>query len=188
VLGAIVERVSGQSYFDYVREHIYKPAGMTDSDSYELTEVVPNLAIGYARFQDDPLGVDPRRSNVAFLPWRGSPAGGGYASAPDLLKFARALRAHKLVGAQMTELITGAKVAMTGSPRANGKYGYGFASEVLAGGKEIRGHSGGGANSGVNSSLQMFWDGSYTVVVAGNYDAPAAENLAHKICDFLARQ
>jgi CubicO group peptidase (beta-lactamase class C family) len=188
VLGAIVERVSGQSYFDYVREHVYRPAGMTASDSYELTEVVPNLAVGYARFQDDPFGVDPRRSNIAFLPWRGSPAGGGYASAPDLLKFARALSAHKLLGAQMTELVTSAKVAFTGSPRANEKYGYGFVSEVLAGGKEIRGHSGGGANSGINSSLEMFRDGSYTVVVTANYDAPAAEDLAHKICEFLARQ
>jgi CubicO group peptidase (beta-lactamase class C family) len=188
VLGAIVERVSGRSYFDYVREHIYRPAGMTDSDSYELTEVVPNLAVGYARFQDDPLGIDPRRSNIAFLPWRGSPAGGGYASALDLLKFARALSAHKLLSARMTELVTGAKVSLTGSPRANEKYGYGFASEVLAGGREIRGHSGGGANSGINSSLLMFRDGSYTVVVAGNYDAPAAEDLSHKICEFLARQ
>jgi CubicO group peptidase (beta-lactamase class C family) len=188
VLGAIVERVSGQSYFDYVREHIYKRAGMHESDSYELTEVVPNLAVGYARFQDDPLGIDPRRSNIAFLPWRGSPAGGGYASAPDLLKFARALNTHKLLSPRMTELVLGAKVAMTGSPRANEKYGYGFVSEVLAGGREIRGHSGGGENSGVNSSLVMFGDGSYTVVVMGNYDAPAAQDLAHKICDFLARQ
>jgi D-alanyl-D-alanine carboxypeptidase len=188
VLGAIVERVSGQSYFDYVREHIYRPAGMADSDSYELTEVVPNLAVGYARFQDDPLGVDPRRSNIAFLPWRGSPAGGGYSTAPDLLKFTRALRAHKLLGAAMTELVTSAKVAMRGSPRAGEKYAYGFVSETLTGGREIRGHSGGGANSGVNSSLIMFWDGSYTVVVTGNYDSPVAEDLAHKICDFLARQ
>lgn len=188
VLGAIVERVSGESYFDYVRAHIYKPAGMTDSDSYELTEVVPNLAVGYARFQDDPLGVDARRSNIAFLPWRGSPAGGGYATAPDLLKFARALRAHKLLSAQTTELVMGAKVAMAGSPRADEKYAYGFATEALVGGREIVEHSGGGANSGVNSSLIMFRDGSYTIVVTGNYDAPAAEDLAHRICNFLARQ
>jgi CubicO group peptidase (beta-lactamase class C family) len=32
VAGLIVEKVSGQNYFDYVREHIYKPAGMKDSD------------------------------------------------------------------------------------------------------------------------------------------------------------
>lgn len=188
VLGAIVERVSGESYFDYIRAHIYKPAGMYESDSYELTQVTPNLAVGYARFQDDPLGVEARRSNIAFLPWRGSPAGGGYATAPDLLKFARALHTHKLLSAPMTEHVTSAKVAKRGSPRAGAKYAYGFTTESLAGGREIRGHSGGGANSGVNSSLIMFRDGSYTIAVAGNYDAPAAEDLAHKIADFLARQ
>ena len=186
VLGAVVEKVSGQSYFDYVREHIFKPAGMTDTDSYELTEVVPNLAVGYARFEDDPMGIEARRSNIAFLPWKGSPAGGGYSTAPDLLKFAVALRTHKLVRAQTTALVTAAKVTMTGAPRP-AKYGYGFASEVLSG-KEIFGHSGGGANSGVNSSLEMFRDGSYTVVVVGNYDAPAAEDLAHEICEYLARR
>ena len=103
VLGAIVEKVSGENYFDYIREHIYKPAGMTNSDSYELTEVVPNLAVGYGRFEDDPMGIDPRRSNIAFLPWKGSPAGGGYSTAPDLLKFAQALRENKLVSAKTKE-------------------------------------------------------------------------------------
>ncbi|MDQ3802440.1 MAG: serine hydrolase [Acidobacteriota bacterium] len=187
VLGAIMEKVSGRNYFDYVREHIYKPAGMLDSDSYELTEVVPNLAVGYGRFEDDPLGVDPRRSNIAFLPWKGSPAGGGYSTAPDLLKFAQALRrGHKLLSAKMTELITAAKTPMTGAARP-GQYGYGFVVENLSG-KEVRGHGGGGANSGINSDMRIFWDGSYTVIVMSNYDAPAADELNHKICLFLARQ
>ena len=48
--------------------------------------------------------------------------------------------------------------------------------------------NGGGASSGVNSSLQMFWDGSYTVIAVGNYDAPAAEDLNNSICEFLALQ
>ncbi len=186
VLGAIVESVSGQNYFDYVREHVYKPAAMRDSGSYELTEVVPNLAAGYGRFEDDPLGIDPRRSNTAFLPWKGSPAGGGYSTAPDLLKFARALRSHKLVGARMTELITAPKTKMAGAARP-GQYGYGFVVEEMAG-KELRGHGGGGANSGINSDMRMFWDGSYTVIVTGNYDAPAADELTHRLCEFLARQ
>ena len=186
VLGAVVEKLSGENYFDYVRAHIFRPAGMLNTDSYELTEVVPNLAIGYGRFEDDPMGIDPRRSNVAFLPSRGSPAGGGYSTAPDLLKFAQALRAHKLMSAELTELVTSPKVPMTGSPRP-AKYGYGFSTEEVSG-KQIRGHSGGGANSGINSSMEIFWDGSYTVIVLGNYDSPAAEDLAHKICEFLARQ
>ena len=47
VLGAIIEKVSGQSYYDYVREHIYKPAGMKNTDAYEMTANTPNLAMGY---------------------------------------------------------------------------------------------------------------------------------------------
>ena len=186
VLGAIVERHSGESYFDYVRKHIFWPAGMNNTDSYELTEVVPNLAVGYAHFEDDPMGADPRRSNIAFLPWKGSPAGGGYSTAPDLLKFSQALRAHRFLNEQFTELVTSPKLPMAGSPRP-AKYGYGFSSENV-GGKEIRGHSGGGANSRIDSRLEIFWNGSYTVIVLGNYDSPAAEELAHKICEFLALQ
>lgn len=190
VLGAVVERLSGENYFDYVREHIFRPSGMNDTDSYELTEVVPNLAVGYAHFEDDPMGIDPRRSNIAFLPFKGSPAGGGYSTAPDLKKFAQALRTYKLLSEELTETITSPKIDMAGSPRP-AKYGYGFAIERVNN-KEIRGHSGGGANSGIDSSMEILWsnsyDNSYTVIVLGNYDSPAAEDLAHKICEFLALQ
>src|SRR5262249_4709465 len=47
VLGGIVERASGQNYFDYVRDRIYRPAGMVNSDCYSLDQETPNLAIGY---------------------------------------------------------------------------------------------------------------------------------------------
>jgi len=55
-------------------------------------------------------------------------------------------------------------------------------------GKEVRGHAGGGAHAGINSDLEIFWDGSYVVAVTGNYDAPAAQNLAKEIVKFLAAQ
>jgi hypothetical protein len=50
----------------------------------------------------------------------------------------------------------------------------------------VRGHAGGAA--GINASLNIFWDGSYTVIVMGNYDPPNAESLADEIVDFLAVQ
>ena len=183
VLGAVIEKVSGQSYFDYVREHIYRPAGMVDSDSWELTEVVPNLAVGYLRSEDDPFGMEERRSNIAFLPWKGSPAGGGYSTARDLFRFGQALRSHRLLTERLTEEVTSGKVATGGGA----KYGYGFVAQGVEG-KEVRGHSGGGPHAGINSDLEMFWDGSYVVAVTGNYDAPAAQNLAKEIVKFLAAQ
>ena len=182
VLGAVVEKVSGQNYFDYVREHVYKPAGMKDTDSYAADEVTPNLAYGYTRFGgDDPLGIEPRRANFMSLPLKGSPAGGGYSTAPDLLRFAQALRGHKLLNAEFTEKVTSAKV----DTDFGMKYGYGFFDEAVEG-KVVRGHSGGAP--GINSELKMFWDGSYTVIVMGNYDPPAAQGLAGRIARFLARQ
>lgn len=38
VLGCIVQKVSGQSYYDYVRAHVFRPAGMTDSDFTTLPQ------------------------------------------------------------------------------------------------------------------------------------------------------
>jgi CubicO group peptidase (beta-lactamase class C family) len=187
VLGAVIEKLSGQDYFDYIREHVYAPAGMRDSDSYEATQVVENLAVGYRRDpQEDPLGVDPRRTNIFFLPWKGSPAGGGYSTARDLLAFSQALRGHKLLNARLTEEITNGKVDFR-SPAGPRKYAYGFVEQRI-GGKDIRGHEGGGPGAGINAELEMFWDGSYTVVVLANFDSPAALALCDRICRFLAHQ
>ena len=182
VLGAIVEKASGQNYFEYVRDHVFTPAGMKDTASFAVHDIVPNLGTGYTRFDSgDPLGIEPRRNNVMTLPMQGSPAGGGYSTAPDLLRFAQALRASKLVNAELTEKLTSGKV----DTPMGAKYGYGFMEQMIDG-KSIRGHGGGAP--GINSYLDIFWDGSYTVIVQGNYDPPAAQELGGKITRFLARQ
>ncbi len=72
VLGLLIERLSGQSYYDYVRTHIYEPAGMTRTAPYPIDSLPPNTAIGYTK--------DGSR-NTDLLPGRGSSAGGGYSTA-----------------------------------------------------------------------------------------------------------
>ena len=91
VLGLIVEAVSGQDYYAYVREHIFRPAGMGDTDSYLADEIVPNRAVSYTK------EGSRWRSAVFQHPARGSSAGGGYSTARDLVKFASALKSGKLV-------------------------------------------------------------------------------------------
>lgn len=92
VLGAIIEKVSGQDYYTYVREHIFRPTGMLDTDAYPRDAGTPNLALGYTRRP----GSGERVLNFDTLPGRGSSAGGGYSTAEDMLKYVRALASGKL--------------------------------------------------------------------------------------------
>jgi len=90
VLGLIIEKVAGVDYYAYVRENIFKPCGMTDTDSYPRDAQVANLARGYAR--ETETAGSPRVLNLGTLPGRGSSAGGGYSTAADMLKYVLALK------------------------------------------------------------------------------------------------
>jgi D-alanyl-D-alanine carboxypeptidase len=95
VLGMVVERVSGQDYYDYVRRNVYQPAGMPSTDHYALDSLPANTAVGYTTGADQ---AGPPRSNTDLLPGRGSSAGGGYSTAADLLRFLGALREGRIAG------------------------------------------------------------------------------------------
>ena len=92
LLGAIIEKVSGQDYYDFVRDNIFIPAGMTNTASYEADQLVDNLAQGYTT---EGSYDGTRRTNIYSRPARGSAAGGGYSTTDDLFKFILAARAHK---------------------------------------------------------------------------------------------
>ena len=173
VLGAVIEKVTGQDYFEYIRENIYRPAGMTSSDSYELDRVNPNLAVGY----DKQLVVGGVRytNNIFDHVLRGGPAGGGYSTVEDLLKFDVALRSGKLVNAESRRVLLSAKPAI-GSPF----YGYGF---QITNGGAIVGHSGGFI--GINSNLDMFLESGYTAVVMSNY-SQGAQPVVVKIRELIS--
>src|SRR5436190_4907826 len=76
VLGLLVERLSGESYYAYVQKHIYALAGMTRTAHFAVDSLPENTAIGYTE----------SGRNTDLLPGRGSSAGGGYSTAHDLLR------------------------------------------------------------------------------------------------------
>jgi CubicO group peptidase (beta-lactamase class C family) len=175
VLGAIVEKASGQDYYDYIRDHIYKPAGMADSDSYELDADPPRLATGY---KDAPGGT--RRSNIFDLPIRGLPYGLGYSSAEDLVKFHTALRNHTLLSAKSTDLAWTGKVDFTDP---GSQYGYGFTVKRYNGTRVI-GHGGGWV--GITNKFEMYPDLGYTVVILTNIDSDP-NGIAYKLREWLTQ-
>ncbi len=157
VLGKIIEIVSGQNYFHYVRENIYKPAGMTNTGCYELDKVNENLAVGYDKnYTDDGITF---RNNIFMHVMRGGPQGGCFSTVEDLLKFSQTLQSNKLVGAEYVKLLTTAKPELN-SPN----YGYGF---QVNSDKKSFGH--GGGFPGISSNLEIFPESGWTAIVMSNY-------------------
>ncbi len=171
LLGLIVEKVSGESYYDYVRENVYAPAGMTSTGSEPESEAVPNRSVGYTSANGK---LEP---NTDTLPYRGTSAGGGYSTVGDLLRFATSLQQHRLLNAAYTQLLTSGKV-----DTPEGRYGFGF-SETIANGTHCFGHGGGAP--GMNGDLEICPDPGYVVVVLANMDPMAAGRISDFITDRL---
>lgn len=167
LLGAVIEKVSGTSYYDYVRKHIFEPAGMSSTDSLPETDAVAKRATGYMR--KDGTWV----TNANTLPWRGTSAGGGYSTLQDLLRFARALSSGKLIKPALFEQMTSKQAAPERAP--NMAYGFGMMISEGPQGKQF-GHGGGAP--GMNGELRVYPKTGTIVVVLANLDPPAASRLA----------
>lgn len=159
VLGRVIEVVTGQDYYDYIQANVTDPAGMDATACYQLDHVNPNLAVGYHR-PDGP--GSPWRNNLFMHVIRGGPAGGGYSTVGDLVRFAEALRDGSLIKADILEILASAKPDL-GSPR----YGYGF--RIYPDGSV--GHSGG--FPGISSNLSFWPDGKWIIAVMSNYSGGA---------------
>jgi CubicO group peptidase (beta-lactamase class C family) len=173
LLGVLIEKVSGQNYYDYVRDNIYKPAGMAASGSEPEGQAVTNRSIGYTR----PDGVGALINNKDSLPYRGTSAGGGYSTVEDLFRFATALQQHKLLSAEYTQMLTSGK-----TDTGNGMYAYGFADRT-ENGTRCFGHGGGAP--GMNGELKICPTQGYVVAVLANLDPPAASRVADFITNRL---
>jgi D-alanyl-D-alanine carboxypeptidase len=167
LLGALIERASGGSYYDYVDNHVFRPAGMTSTGSLPESTDVPNRAVGYMRASPAGGAWVP---NAETLPWRGTAAGGGYSTVGDLLRFAQALSSGRL--------ISKATLAEATRPHQQ-QYGYGFG---VQGEGRLRSYGHGGGAPGMNGELRIFPQLGYVVVSLSNLDPPAASELA----DFFA--
>lgn len=170
ILGAIIEKASGLDYYEYIRENVYKPSGMINSDSYERDLPVNNLAMGYTNF--NPFGSPQKegyqRNNVYLLGPKGTPAGGGYSTCEDLHQFVLALLNNKLLNPDYTNFMLN---------RFEGPIGNPFQPPGPL-------RMMGGA-PGISAFLGISFQTGHTVVVLSNYDIPAADRLGEAIFKML---
>lgn len=165
VLGRIIEAVSGQTYYDYVNEHVLRAADMTETGFEPESVDVPHRASGYTQVKGQWIG------ETKSLPWRGTAAGGGYSTAGDMLKFAEALRTGKLVSPVWLQQATRPQ-------NHKGWYGYGFM--VQGEGRQRQfGHEGGAPGS--NSAIVVMPEQGYVLVGLANVDPDTVGNVINYI-------
>jgi CubicO group peptidase (beta-lactamase class C family) len=92
IQGYLVEKLSGKSLPDFMREHIFTPLGMTDTGFNVPQANLARVATIYApELKNGKLDPLPRDANITKVPGLASGGGGLYSTAGDYLRFAQML-------------------------------------------------------------------------------------------------
>ncbi len=171
LLGAVIQRLSGESYSDYLRNHILDPAGMTRTGySTYIPAQVPGMAHGYAL-------TGSKLEDISNQPQIANPSGGAYSTTGDLLRFAQALLDHKLLTPAMTATILTprASAPQPGGPSVD-EFTYGFAYQQENGITFI-GHNGG--TPGYTDQIDIYPSSGYVIVIFTNQDGTLIPAIQH---------
>ena len=160
ILGYVVEKVSGQPYATYLKQHVFGPLGMTGSGYERSEEILPGRVPGYQR------GPDGVLQNAAFLDMSVPYAAGSlYSTVDDLLAWDQALYAARpLTPASLKAMFTD----------YGHHYGFGFVIDQKWGQDRIW-HNGG--INGFTASFQRYPKAGVTTVALANQATPATDKL-----------
>jgi CubicO group peptidase (beta-lactamase class C family) len=148
VLGAIIEKLTGLSYGDFVQREIAAPLGMADTRATAVGAAEPMTRLA----PDGALQDRPRPSPMQ--PRHASPAGGMFSTASDMARLLSALAANRLVKAET--------LAVLFPPRAH------TPARV--------GHNGGAP--GVNAEIWFYPESGWQLIALANADPPVATRMA----------
>jgi CubicO group peptidase (beta-lactamase class C family) len=182
VLGAIIERITGVDYYDYVRRAVHQPAGMHNTDAYEVDKPVPNMAVGYTHLtHDGRRELSDVRNNFFMHVVKGGPGGGGFSTVQDLIRFGNALRANTLIQSQSMKRLIRGEVNLRGPEL---RYAYGF-NHRLVNGHRIVGHH--GNFPGIGAQFDLYLDSGITVAILSNTDPSAAQIIVDHLRNVLTQ-
>lgn len=174
----IVAAVSGTTYWDYVEQNIFRRAGMSGSGfftrpqwltdrhlAHPYMEVAGGRRVDAVRHLDQgsPLEyVLDRNPGRAFID---APGDGGFATAPDLVRFAHALSDGTLLDRPWADVLTSAKIPLDG-PADFAAYGIPIS---IVNGQWMYQRAGG--NPGVGANWSIYPDTGWVGVILVNRDA-----------------
>jgi CubicO group peptidase (beta-lactamase class C family) len=165
----MIESISGMTYRDYVRTHVFAEAGMPSSDFFRMDRVNHNVAEGCDPIRDASGTVVGWKKNINSFPPIGSPDGGAHVTVADLDRFLQAVMSGELLSPELTDAFLTPQVVHSRRDAWTQMYGYGLwfhvdeAGKVLWFGKE-------GINVGVSGLVGHFPDQDVTVTLRSNME------------------
>lgn len=168
LLGLVIEKVTGMSYRDYVRQHIFAPAGMAGADFCAMDEACPNVAEHYSAVER-PDGSITWRKNIYSYPPVGSPDGGATVTARDLDRFVAAIRSGALMSEAAARDLLRPHVKRDDFDGGSLWNGFGFEFSVNAENEIVR-FGKDGINAGVASFATWFPERDFACVLLANQD------------------
>jgi serine beta-lactamase-like protein LACTB len=173
VLGCVVEGASGMKYGDYVRENIFRPAGMDRIRVDDLYTIIPNRARGYGKTKSGEV----RNADLADTSNK-IPGGGFNSTAEDLVKFAAALQTGTLLKKEtMQQMLTPMK---TRDGKESPYFGWFIRDRN---GQKLLTH--GGAQQGTSTQLFMLPGKGFAIALMTNMEDVNLVDPARQIMDIL---
>jgi CubicO group peptidase (beta-lactamase class C family) len=163
LLGYLIEKISGQSYADFVQQNIFTPLGMKDSGYDSNSTLIAHRAAGYSRGKNGPVNAGFVNMTVPLS------AGALYSTTEDLLRWEEGLFGGKVLKPESL-------AKMTTPFRED--YAFGLGVSATNGHKMIS-HNGG--IQGFNTSLAYYPDDKLVVAVLANLNGPFADQLAAQL-------
>jgi CubicO group peptidase (beta-lactamase class C family) len=163
LLGYLIEKVSGQTYAQFVQENIFTPLQMKDSGYDSNSAIIMHRASGYSNGKE---GIENAGFIHMTIPFA---AGSLYSTVEDLARWEQGLFGGKVLSpASLQKMTTPFKE----------NYAFGLAVSTANGHKLIE-H--GGGIEGFNTHLAYYPDDKLIVVVLGNLQGDAPGGIAHKL-------
>jgi CubicO group peptidase (beta-lactamase class C family) len=168
LLGIVIEKVSGKSYWQFLDERIFKPLGMNATRNTDPQPIVPSRASGYEwkndHFENRPI----------LLPSIGYSAGSLLSTVEDMVKWDAALYSEKLLKkSSLDQMWTPAVTKDRADAPFN--YGFGWFIDNYRGHRLVQ-HSGG--TPGFSSVIYRFLDDKLTIIILTNHSDRIVDQLA----------
>jgi len=161
--GYLIEKISGQSYSQFVQDNIFTPLGMKDSGYDSNSAIIVHRAAGYAPSDKGLINAGYIDMSIPLS------AGALYSTTEDLLRWEQGLFGGQLLSVASLQKMT--------TPFKND---YAFALAVRdANGHKVIEH--GGGIEGFNTQLSYYPDDKLTIVVLANQNTGATGDIASKL-------